>query len=509
MNSSPFSLDTKFLPEDAAEDKIDLDLGTWRVFGLTPGDEIVDEFKSHLSSPPDDKEKTGYMDDFAWDSDIVPGGQPLYGAFLCRLSGKDDRKFWIRKQALIHPTDSRRIEPPLCSGCCRFRLDSQLPITGDFIHTAKLYLSLNLQRFIRHQPPQDNPKKPHTPRLQRRKGKRCVHGDEQSLDEQDNWLPDTPEWRKYATREHFPKYLELIGDQMGKELSRACNVIEKSVLQIDPEADWPQMGWEREDSYSLSQVETLWEFPADNPITTVWELGTKLMHLSKTGGKVAMHKMQAKEAGHIYNSPCFSIPIAKNVRLKLYAKTNRRIRFEIVHSELWNQRAALLKEAGLNPETGGRSWDDVPHLLKALRQRAAKHMNNVMEHLQTVQTPELKPKTLLELITAVFEAIPPTIFKQTRMDRIQTMLIWLCFHKGYRGGIKKGPYSDALKTLAERGIIKFDHKRKFYVLTNAYKDAAAALSSIAGDPLLALMGIDLSEFVLQPASLSPPVRVRE
>lgn len=504
MNSSPFSLDTKFLPEDAGEDKIDLNLGAWRVLGLTPGDDIVDEFKSYLSSPPEDEE------DFAWESTVVPGAPPLYGAFLCRLTGKEDRKFRLRKQAVIHPTDSRRIEPPLCSGFCRFRLDSQrLPITGDFIHSAKLYLSLNLQRFIRHQPPQDNPKRPHTPRLQRRKEKRCLHGDEQSFDGQDNWLPDTPEWRHYAAKEHMAKYLELIGDQMGKELSRACDIIEQGVLQIDREADWERIGWDREDTYSLSQVETLWEFPADNPIATVWELGTKLMHLFKTGGKVAMHEMQVKEAGLNYNSPCFSIPIAENVRLKLYAKTNRRIRFEIVHSELWNQRAALLKEAGLNPQTGGRSWNDVPHLLKALRQRAAKHMNNVMEHLQTVQTPELKPKTLLELITAVFEAIPPTIFKQTRMDRIQTMLIWLCFHKGYRGGIKKGPYSDALKTLAERGIIKFDHKRKFYVLTNAYKDAAAALSSIAGDPLLALMGIDPSEFVLQPTSLLPPVRVRE
>ncbi len=491
-----------------------MDLGTWRVLGLTPGDEMVDEFKSYLGSPPEDdseEAEKGYLNDFAWESDIVPGGKPLYGAFFRRIiSDKNSNKLVIRKQALVHPKDSRRQEPPLCGGHCLFYEDKyRLPITGDHVHLARLRLSLNLQRFIRHQPPQDNPKRPHTPRLQRRKGKRCVHGDEQSFDEQDNWLPSTPEWQKYANREHLPKYLELIGDQMGKELSRACDIIETSVLQNDPETDWKHMGWDREDSYSLSEVETLWEFPADNPITTVWEIGTKLMHLSKAEGTAAMHKMQVKEAGRFYNSPCFSIPIAENVRLKLYAKTNKRIRFEIVHSELYNQRAALLKEAGLNPEAGGRSWDDVPHLLKALRQRAAKHMNNVMEHLQTVQTPELKPKTLLELITAVFEAIPPTIFKQTRMDRIQTMLIWLCFHKGYRGGIKKGPYSDALKTLAERGIIRFDHKRKFYVLTDAYKDAADALSSIAGDPLLALMGIDLSEFVLQPTSLSPPVRVRE
>lgn len=59
-----------------------------------------------------------------------------------------------------------------------------------------------------------------------------------------------PEWRKYATKEHLPKYLELIGDQMGKELSRACEIIQKSVLQIDPEADWERIAWDREDSDS-------------------------------------------------------------------------------------------------------------------------------------------------------------------------------------------------------------------------------------------------------------------
>ncbi|WP_157210991.1 hypothetical protein [Verrucomicrobium spinosum] len=229
MNPSPFSLDTQFLPDDAGEDKIDLDLGKWRVFGLTPGDGVVDEFKSYLSSPPEDDA------DFAWESSAVPGSPPLHGAFLCRLSGKEDRKFWLRKQALVHPTDSRRIEPPLCSGFCRFRLDSQrLPITGDCIHSAKLRLSLNLQRFIRHQPPYDDLSKSFRPRLQKRKDKRSIHDDEQSFDGEDNWLPDTPEWRKFAAKKHLAKYLELIGDQMGKELSRACSVIEKGVLQPKP-----------------------------------------------------------------------------------------------------------------------------------------------------------------------------------------------------------------------------------------------------------------------------------
>jgi len=52
LNSSPFSLDTVFLPEDAGEDKVDLELGGWEVHGLGANAENAHAFKQHASSPP-------------------------------------------------------------------------------------------------------------------------------------------------------------------------------------------------------------------------------------------------------------------------------------------------------------------------------------------------------------------------------------------------------------------------------------------------------------------------
>lgn len=507
MNPSPFSLDNPFRAEDATEDKIDVELGKWRVFGLVDDDDAT-AFKSYLSSPPDGQE------DFAWPSESLPA---WHGAFLCRAQrGGRDTRLWLRKEAVIHPEDSRRIEPPLCGGYCRFHsAKPRLPVTGDSFHYASLRLSLNLQRFIRHQPQQDDPRKPWRYRLQRRKGKQSVHAEEASLDGEDNWLPDTPDWQKFSAKEHLGMYLELIADQMGDELIRACHVYNQAVLLIDEEEaadDWSvvraKVAWEREEEYRLRQVETLWEFPSTNPIAEVWELGKKMMHLSKKGGTAKVQEMEIKEAGRVLNSPCFSIPLAEGVRVKLYAKTNKRIRFEIVQSNLGNDRAALFIEAGISPKEGRRSWDELPLLLKAIRERAAKHMNKLMEKLRAVEQPGLRSKGLIELLAEVAAAVPASISKQTRVERIQTVLNLLCFQKGYGGGIDKGPCSDAFRTLAERKVIHFDPTWRRYALTDAYKPAAEALAAVAGDPLFAAFGPNASKLRV-PKSRKPPVRLRE
>lgn len=121
-----------------------------------------------------------------------------------------------------------------------------------------------------------------------------------------------------------------------------------------------------------------------------------------------MHEMQAKSRAHLQLA-LFQHPGSRKRAFEALRQDQQTYSIRDCSIPDFLRRAALLKEAGLKPETGGRSWDDIPRMLKALRQRAAKHMNNVMEHLQTVQTPGLKPKTLLELIATVFEAIPPAV----------------------------------------------------------------------------------------------------
>lgn len=505
MNSAPFSIETQFLPEDAQEDKIDLEIGTWDVFDIDLHEENVLAFKQFMSSPPDGSE------DKAWPTKDAPA---IFGAFFCRPGLRDigRKKLSIRKQALIHPDNKQRQEPPLCGGHCLFyRNTAPLPVTGDIYHRAKLRLSLNLQRFIRHQPQQDNPLKPWKYRLQKRREKRSSYGNEEiSLDGEDNWIPDTAEWRKFAAREHLGNYIELVEDQFASELTRATKFVK--VLNKSDEEDWYGPGWELNPSFALQKVETFWEFPSENPILDALEIGSKLMHFTNAGGKVTNYEVKGeveenKEISRVYNSPCFSLPIAENVILKLYAKTNKRIRFEIVHTKLRKQQTALLSEAGILPKDGEQPWENIPALLRVLRKRAAEHMNDIMAHLRVEQAPNLVAKSVVELLSEIANAAPPSIFQNTRVARIQTLLIWLCYYRGYRGDIKKGVYAPALAKLKERGVLKFDKKRQFYVLTDAYKQAADALIASTGDPSLTIFGDGIEAYQWSEAS-KMPVRLR-
>ncbi|OYW74789.1 MAG: hypothetical protein B7Z37_16155 [Verrucomicrobia bacterium 12-59-8] len=301
--------------------------------------------------------------------------------------------------------------------------------------------------------------------------------------------------------------MELIADQTGSELSRACEFVTRLNKTKPVEDDWYQAAWEQqEEHYSLSMVETLWEFPSATPIQDVWDIGAKLMSLTKSGGTVKTYEVEAgnevgvseqpKEAGRVLNSPCFSIPIAEGVRLKLYAKTNKRIRFEIVHTDLSKRRMELLQEAGIKSKEGEYSWSELPLLIKALRQKAANHMNCIMEQLQKTQAPTVKANSVVHLLAEVAAAAPPSIFMDERLSKIQMLLIWLCYYKGFRGSFKKGPYAVPLTTLENRGIIKFDPSRQFYALTDPYKDAADTLVSATGDPLLTIFGAGKDTFQL-------------
>ncbi len=499
MNSSPFSLKTQFLPEDAGEDKIDLEIGDWCIYGIDPNDESVHAFKRYMSSPPPGQE------DFAWANGKTP---PVYGSFFCRptMKGPDRNKLLVRKQGVIDSANDRRLEAPLCAGYCLFyESATRFPFTGETYHRAKLRLSLNLQRFIRHQPLKRGPSKPWSYHLARQITDPSVHGDEFSFDGQDNWLPMGDVWERFSKRNHLAKYLSLVTDRVDSEITRACKFVSGLDRVKADEPDTCQWDCEQQ-TYHLSTVETLWEFPSENPIGDVLEIGAKLMHLTKAGGTAKISQFDFMETGRVLNSPCFSIPIAAGVRLKLYAKTNKRIRFEIVQSGLRKHKSDLLKEAGISVESGIRSWEKIPVVLKALRERAAKHMNRLMDELRKSKGTKGPSYSVAKILAEVAASVPPTIFKEERLAQIQTLLIWLCYYKGYRGTLKRGPYAKALATLAGRGVLKFDRSRQFYVLADSYAKAADALAHGTGEPLLNIFGTD--QYMLTPDK-KWVIRIRE
>ena len=395
---------------------MDLELGGWEVNGIGTNAENAHAFKQYASSPP------GSSPDMAWPSN----GQPaMYGWFFNRpgTTGKYRAKLLIRRQSHSDKSNDRRHEAPLCGGYALFYRDKNPhPETGNPVHRAKLRLALNVQRFIRHQARLDDPSLPRTIRLQRWRETRNTYGDEFSYDEEDNWIPSTPTWEKFEAREWFKPYIALIANEVDASFQRACDLINAG--ELSPVVTAKRTG----KPFSLSTVETVWEFPSENPIADVFDIGAKLMHLKRSGAL-------ARESHRVRNSPCIVVPIAQGVKLKLYAKTNRRIRFEIVQSGLGKLLPELLEEADClpvsdteiwhsedsdSPVLWGRSWHRLPSVLKALRHRAANHMNQVMKEMQKGRVPPVKACSLVNLLAELAAAVPRGFkSKATRLSEIR------------------------------------------------------------------------------------------
>jgi hypothetical protein len=479
LHHSPFTFDTKFSADDAREDKVDLELSGWAVVGLGTDEGSEHVFKDYMSSPPAGSE------DLAWKAGEEAA---RYGWLFLRphLEGKDRNKLLIRKQVLIHPQDRRRHEAPLSAGHCLFYRDRKSRLVTR--HLAKLRLSLNVQRFTRHQYQSDTPSKLKSFRLQRRRENRSMHGDEFALDGADNWLPQGAAWKMAHKSEHLAGYVLLIAREVERDLSRAC----KYSTDLEQSGDeWTSIGWEREnESYRFEKVETLWEFPSENPIGDVLQIGAKLMHFNREGAI-------AREFSRVRNSPCFVVPIGEGVQLKLYAKTNQRIRFEVVQSDLGRRRGELLAEAGIVVRKGEewkRPFSEIPKVMKAIRARAAAHMNQVMDEIRGVKIPPVKACSVVKLLSEVTAAVFSSPFMSRRHSDLQTLLFCLCYQRGYRGQIKKGPLSIALSTLERRGVLTFDRARQFYKLAKDYEGAADTLFAATGDPILAVFGMDSSQY---------------
>lgn len=384
MSIPPFSFEATVSAEDARQDKLqfEIDHGTSH-----DEEEDVALFLHFLGSPPRHSE-----DDAAAFGRVFNRPRRQQAPFLYQT---------IRERALrgivMQP-------PPLFSGLLNV---IGTGANGSFPpwHFSTL-LSLNPTRFVRHQ---EFPRPARRllgdfPRGQANLYRRDVppiHDGEFALMESDNWIPNDRLWSLFASRRFWQTHLRrcLVGatEEVENEIQRVAELL-RIRFAAPPR-----------NRFNLHSVETYFEFSCSHPIGTVLGMGRLLRSFAASRMSSQSYRAPITHEA-IENSHCFSIRTRRGETLKIYAKTNRRIRFEVTHN---------LRAGEFRLQDGGHTFPAIEGalpLLQTLATLAAERVNAVLNHFRLHASAPEENRSILEFIADVQAGCHSTEEAQTILE---------------------------------------------------------------------------------------------
>lgn len=267
---------------------------------------------------------------------------------------------------------------------------------------------------------------------------------EHSLDGNDNWLPadeaGTVAWSDDQARSAPVCFLSSIHARIASEFHRAAS--------LSPDMAATQTAL----SGSLQQVETYWEFWHDEPLRFVQSLQREALQFS---GQVRSQIFETATDGQ---SLSLSLSMTAGTRLKIYAKTNRRVRFEVEHSLERSRR-------------GFSSTTEISALLSAARADAAETVNGFLDfvHPQRPVHPS-QCRSPLALVCEIVQAV------HGNYGHAQAMLEALCVHRRLTT-VRNSPLRPAIMRLVENGIFQPSRPRsRSYVPSPVWRYAGEVLA---------------------------------
>lgn len=456
-----FTTKAKFTEQEAIEDKIEVTIGRWTF--RSPSEEAFGLLKNHLAVPPKDQKGTLLLKEKL---------QP-FGTLFCRPANMTVEAYRLPILSQKLRSKDGLFMPPLCKGHLHFKVPSHSPL----IVTAELRLDLNLLRYIRHQPANDdNPPADALsckPRLRKRRQDRRTQGEEVALQEDDNWIPNTPAWRRFvrscSQQWHFEQYLGKVLNRVESEIARASAHVR---LQVPLKVS-------REPYYSLRKVETVWEFASNNPIRDTKIIEEQASKLRP--GKVVVYPYKVIDRGRHQNSPSVHINLRRDCSLRVYAKTNRRVRFEIIQDNITDHRAKLLAfVAQASPaKTHVSPFDELPILMSAVRKKATGLVNEYCSALDDAYGGHPTPCSPLDLLSLVMCAIPPYSGSKERGEAVSQVVSCLVDSAGWKGGLPSSGslFGRILAHLKDCDVIAYSRSVGGYILRPRYR---AAIRELAG-----------------------------
>lgn len=434
MPLPPFSFEATVSPQTARQDKVEI-----LVEHGTSLDDAADfaVFLHYLGSPP------AHSDD-----------EPTaFGRIFCRPRRQHppfaDQQ--IRRRSLSRQPG---VPAPLFSG-------SMNVIGRSPPWRIKTLLSLNPTRFVRHQAG-SNPSRrmlrenvPPRPHLLQTDVPAERDG-EFALIEADNWIPDSRLWGLFASRRYWPihlrNYISGTLEAIGSEITRACDQVGVGIRR------------EAQSWLNMRSVETYWEFASDDPVGMVRALEPLLATYAVSRIDSADYPVRTAES--VENSRRISLRTRVGETLKIYAKTNRRIRFEVTHH--------LGGPTPFRLPAGGHTFSNVAGLLGLFRHLAvcsAARVNNVLHHFRRQASAPEAHKPVLWFIADVQAACETP---QAAREILQVLVNNGSIVVGNRTALGI-VHRATLARLVRNGVLASSNRR--YLVTAPYRRALEQMQS--------------------------------
>jgi hypothetical protein len=294
--------------------------------------------------------------------------------------------------------------------------------------------------------------------------------DEFALDDQDNWIPDSPQFHNLSSPAFWPRILR-------DHLAGVFNLIDSATtdaaslcyLRSDPHPT--------ERPFNVRYIESYFEFADPNAVHTVANLEELLRGYSEMG-------MTAKDfriAGpHKWNgqSRCVTIKIRTGVLLKVYAKTNKRVRFEVMYdlagkALIPKLRSEISRERVRHT---ARDLDGVYCILERARTDAAQVVNDILAHMKGRSAVPATPKTAVDFLFDV-------AYEIGNSDDAR-LIIWLLIERG--SITSNARLKPLLRKLRRARILRVQprNRKREYIETHQYQHPVAMLRTYGAFPHL-------------------------
>ncbi len=469
MSLPQFSISSRVTAATARHDKIEFafPLGTFCDTETHPefGQHGINvwEVAEYLGAPP-----LGTRDEA--NQDIAAA----YSAFFTRPTGTStEQRLFLRHEPIPTLThDTRFNTAPLCAGI--LNLVEHGTRASRFV-TAVYWANLNPTRFVRYQDPnimRSDFADMLTPDLfGTRDG---GDGDEFALDGGDNWIPERPAaiWRHFTGNwsDRLTDYLNAVETAMRGEMDRRrqrSSLDGTGTLSFTPS----------QEPWTLRRVETYWEFANDTGpelleiIDRAMRSFCALPYVRQSFEGNELQPRHTRER-NTPNEISITGTAAPGVRVVAYAKTNRRIRFEVRHDKA-NLRHNSQAERSMRRVNG---VSGMVRALQRINEDAADVLNVFLNHLE---------RTLTEAV--VPWQYPPTAFLFKVAQRCQNSAVaqvivnLLVSERAVSRTDDLTPSIDALRRagVLERVTNRQGRQSETFIPTPPYRDAVNYLAQVA------------------------------